>query len=54
MHVKVTGAPGYADFPAIFIQAVPAVDDRGELSVVVDWHGEPHVVPSHFVQFVEE
>ncbi|MFD4474674.1 hypothetical protein ACFWPU_00955 [Streptomyces sp. NPDC058471] len=52
--VRVTGAPGYTDFDARIWnggQALPAVDARGDLAVVLDEADEPHVIP---VKHIEE
>lgn len=55
-HVKIVGAPGYVEeFRAVLIPGlheVPAVDDRGPVSVISTEAGELLVVPSRFVEFV--
>lgn len=48
--VAVSGAPGYADFTGRFMLQVKAVDDRGDLMVVEDHAGNPHVVPASTVE----
>lgn len=57
MNVKIIGAPGYVDeFEAVIIPGlhkIPAVDGRGELTVVTTEVGDIHVIPSEFVQEVE-
>lgn len=50
-HVKVTGAPGYADFPAIRLEVVSSVDSRGQLSIVRDCDDEFHVIPTKYLRF---
>lgn len=53
-HVKVVGAPGFVEeFRAILIPGlhkIPAVDGRGELSVVTTEVGDIHVIPSKHVE----
>lgn len=45
-RVKVTDAPGYENYEAVRLMTYPAIDRRGELSVLRDDDGCVSVVPS--------
>lgn len=47
--VIIIGAPGYEDFEADLLCVFEAIDNRGDLAVVMDDRDELHVVPATHV-----